>query len=240
MSTKAIVLSSGGLDSTTAVGIAVKKFGNTNVTTVSVTYGQRHQKELDCADRVAEYYEVDHRVLDLSSIYKECNSSLLSHSTQAVPEESYAEQLKTAKNGVSTVIPYRNGLMLSAVAALAQSLYPDEDIDIYLGNHADDAAGNAYADCSPEFITAIKQAISIGTYEKVHVVSPFVTCNKAEIVEKGLELKVPYQLTTSCYNGREKACARCATCLDRVAAFRANNAIDPIEYEGEDPFADLR
>lgn len=240
MSKFAIVLSSGGIDSTTAVGLAVKEHGSENVTTVSVFYNQKHSRELQSADKVAEYYGLRHEVLDLSAIYKFSDCSLLRHSTQEVPKESYADQLKKCKNGVSTFVPFRNGLMLSAVAAFAQSVYPDEEVDIYLGNHADDAAGNAYADCSIEFSNAISEAINIGTYGLVHVKTPFVTYNKAQVVKVGLELGVPYQLTTSCYNGGDRACQICGTCRDRIAAFRANNAIDPIEYEGEDPFADMR
>ena len=237
---KCIVLSSGGLDSSTALGLAVKEHGPENVVAVSVNYNQKHTKELDCAIKIAEYYKVRHEVLDLSQIYQYSNCSLLKQSTEEVPEGTYAEQLEGKDNGVSTAVPFRNGLMLSAVAALAQSIWPDDNVDIVLGNHGDDAAGNAYADCSLEFTEAIGEAIYIGTYKKVTVKAPFVNLTKADIVRKGLELKVPYELTTSCYKGNERACHVCGTCLDRIAAFRANNAIDPIEYEGEDPFADLR
>ena len=132
---------------------------------------------------------------------------------------------------VSTFVPFRNGVMLSSVAALAVSLYPDEEVDIYIGAHADDAAGNAYADCSKEFTDTIAKAINIGTYKLVHVEAPLVEMNKAQVVAEGLKLRVPYELTTSCYNGREKACGKCGTCLDRIAAFEANGVKDPIEYE---------
>lgn len=240
MSVTSIVLSSGGVDSTTCIGMAIERFGKENVTTVSVTYGQKHIRELSAAAKIAEYYGLDHEVLDLSQIYTKSNSSLLAHSTEDIPEESYAEQLEKAENGVSTVIPLRNGLMLTAVAALAQSIYPDDEVHIYMGAHADDAAGDAYADCRPDFVEYMTKAIDIGTYNLVKVEAPLVNWNKARVVKEGLRLKVPYYLTTSCYNGRDRACARCGTCLDRIAAFRANNAIDPIEYEGEDPFADMR
>jgi len=83
-------------------------------------------------------------------------------------------------------------------------------------------------------------AINIGTYGNIHVVRPLIHLNKAEVVAEGLKLNVPYELTTSCYHGREKACGKCGTCIDRIAAFRANGVADPVEYEGEDPFADMR
>lgn len=229
---KALVLSSGGVDSTTCVGIAVKDVGSENVSTVSVFYGQKHNKELECAEKVAEFYNVKHYVLDLSNVLQYSNCSLMKNSTEEIPMMSYADQIK--KNGegkVSTYVPFRNGLMLSAVAALAQSIYPDDDVDIYLGAHADDAAGRAYADCSEEFTSAMNTAIVIGTYGKVRVVAPLVNLNKAGVVKLGLSIDVPYNLTYSCYNGREKACGRCGTCIDRLNAFKANGVQDPIEYE---------
>lgn len=117
--------------------------------------------------------------------------------------------------------------MLSAVAALAMSIYPNEETGIYLGAHADDAAGSAYADCSEAFTTAMEQAISIGTYNKVKVEAPFVKMTKAEVVGTGLKLNVPYELTWSCYEGQEKPCGACGTCIDRQAAFAANGVKDP-------------
>jgi 7-cyano-7-deazaguanine synthase len=132
---------------------------------------------------------------------------------------------------VETYVPFRNGLMLSSVAALAVSLFPDEEVQIYLGAHADDAAGNAYADCSQEFTDTIGKAINIGTYGKVHLVAPLVNMNKAGVVALGMQLGVPYILTWSCYEGREKACGTCGTCIDRQNAFIANNLLDPILYE---------
>jgi 7-cyano-7-deazaguanine synthase len=229
---KALVLSSGGVDSTTCVGIAVKDVGSENVSTVSVFYGQKHNKELECADKVAEFYNVKHYVLDLSNVLQYSNCSLMKNSTEDIPMMSYAEQIeKNGEGKVSTYVPFRNGLMLSSVAALAQSIYPDDDVDIYLGAHADDAAGRAYADCSEEFTSAMNTAIVIGTYGKVRVVAPLVNLNKAGVVKLGLSIGVPYNLTYSCYNGREKACGRCGTCIDRLNAFKANGVKDPIEYE---------
>ena len=237
---KAIVLSSGGCDSSVCVGLAVDRFGSENVTTVSVVYGQRHIIELECADKIAEHYGLNHKILNLSQIYEDSNSALLSHSTKDVPEGTYAEQLEGITTGAQTVIPFRNGLMLSAVAALAQSIYPDEEVHIYLGAHADDAAGNAYADCSEEFTSTMAHAIDVGTYNLVKVEAPLVTLNKTEVVGLGLNLNVPFNLTTSCYNGRACACGRCGTCLDRIAAFRANGVVDPIDYEVDVDWSDCK
>lgn len=225
---KALVLSSGGVDSTTCVGIAVNDVGYENVSTVSVFYGQKHNKELECADKVADFYNVKHYVLDLSNVLQYSNCSLMKNSTEEIPMMSYAEQIeKNGEGKVSTYVPFRNGLMLSAVAALAQSIYPDDDVDIYLGAHADDAAGRAYADCSEEFTSAMNTAIVIGTYGKVRVVAPLVNLNKAGVVKLGLSIGVPYKYTWSCYAGGDKPCGHCGTCIDRAKAFEANGVSDP-------------
>lgn len=229
---KYVILSSGGVDSTTLVSLAVKNYGAENVVTVSVAYGQRHSKELECAQKIAEYYNVRHEVIDLSAIFKYSNCSLLAQSTEEVPEGSYVEQInKSASGVVATYVPYRNGLMLSAIASLGLSLFPNDEVYIYLGAHADDAAGNAYPDCSIQFAETIAKAIELGTDGQVKVVTPLIHMNKAEVVKLGLELGTPYQLTWSCYLGHDKACGKCGTCLDRLAAFKANGVKDPIEYE---------
>lgn len=225
---KALVLSSGGVDSTTCLGLAVYELGAANVASVSMFYGQKHKKELEAARKLAEYYNVLHYELDLSAVFTRSNCSLLGHSTQEVPEGEYADQIDRSENGmVSTCVPFRNGMFLSTAASLASSLFPDEEVTIYIGAHADDVAGTAYADCSENFIDSMNDAIYLGTYKKVSIVAPFVNSDKADVVAKGLELKVPYQYTWSCYNGGDKPCGKCGTCIDRAKAFEANNAVDP-------------
>ena len=112
-------------------------------------------------------------------------------------------------------------------ASLAASLFAEDEVDIYIGAHADDAAGDAYADCSEPFLKAMGDAVSIGTYGKVHLVFPFAEMNKAGVVATGLALHTPYELTWSCYEGGEKPCGTCGTCIDRAAAFAANGVKDP-------------
>lgn len=224
---KAIVLSSGGVDSTTCVSLAVRDLGKENVSTVSVFYGQKHNKEIECARKIAEYYGLKHYEFDLSAIMQYSNCSLLKESTEKIQHKSYAEQIKEENGMVTTYVPFRNGLFLSVVASLAMSLYPDDETVIVIGAHADDAAGNAYADCSEPFIWNMNQAIEKGTYNKVKIVAPFVGKNKAEVVKAGLALKTPYELTWSCYEGGEKPCGTCGTCIDRAKAFEANGVKDP-------------
>lgn len=232
---KAIVLSSGGVDSTTCISLAVKDVGKENVMTVSVYYGQKHSKELKCAGKIARYFDVKHKIIDLSAtgIMDDSNCPLLQGSTEDIPEHSYAEQIEQNGEGmVSTYVPFRNGLLLSSMAALAMATYPDDEVDIYIGAHADDAAGNAYADCSKEFTDAMYKAINIGTYGKVNVKAPLVNFNKAGVVKIGLQLGTPYELTWSCYKGGEEPCGKCGTCIDRAEAFRLNGVEDPALKKG--------
>lgn len=227
---KAIVLSSGGLDSTTCISLAIQRYGIRNVSTVSFFYGQKHGKELECAKKIANYYGLKHYELDISNLLKYSNCPLLQKSTEKIEHKSYSQQIKENGEGmVKTYVPFRNGLLLSVVATLAMSLYENtkDHVYIYIGNHADDCAGNAYADCSVEFIDSINKAINIGTYGKVSIMSPFKNKTKADIVATGIRLKTPYQLTWSCYEGREKPCGTCGTCIDRAEAFKKNSIKDP-------------
>jgi 7-cyano-7-deazaguanine synthase len=230
---KALVLSSGGVDSTTCVGIAVDKYGKDNVITASLYYGQKHDKELECARKVAEYYGVKHIEEDISNIMKYAsNVCTLVKGGKEIQHTSYENQVKANKDGrVDTYVPFRNGLLLSIATAYADSLFPGEEVEIYYGAHADDATGNAYADCSPEFADAINKAIQLGTYNKISVCRPLINMNKSQVVKEGLRLKVPYKLTWSCYEGKEKQCGKCGTCIDRRKAFEDNHIVDPVEYE---------
>lgn len=223
---KALVLSSGGVDSTTALAMAVEKYGKENVIALSVSYGQKHDKEIRAAKAVAEYYGVEQMFLDLSLIFQYSSCSLLKQSTEEIPEESYASQIEKTggKKPVSTYVPFRNGLFLSSAASIALSR--DCGV-IYYGAHADDAAGAAYPDCSPVFNRAMGEAVFEGSGGQLKVEAPFVEMTKAEIVKTGLTLKVPYELTWSCYEGGEEPCGKCGTCLDRAKAFAANGVADP-------------
>ena len=173
-----------------------------------------------------EYYGVEHLFLDLSKIFQYSNCSLLQQSTEEIPEESYAEQISKTNGDkpVSTYVPFRNGLFLSSAASIALS---KECGVIYYGAHADDSAGFAYPDCSPVFNQAMNEAIWEGSGHQLKIEAPFVNVSKAEVVRIGLELGVPYELTWSCYEGGEKPCGKCGTCIDRAAAFQANHVEDP-------------
>lgn len=223
---KAIVLSSGGLDSSTCLALAVEKLGNKNVSAVSIFYGQRHARELDCAKKIAAHYGVNHYEFDAAQILSVSNSALLNSSEKSLDHSTYGEQIKKNPR-VETYVPFRNGLMISMAASFADGLYDDSEVEIYIGVHQDDTAINAYPDCSENFIRAISDAVHIGTYGKIKIVAPFLGKTKADVVKIGLGLKVPYEITWSCYERGDKPCGRCATCLDRAKAFAANNIPDP-------------
>lgn len=224
---KAMVLVSGGLDSTTALALAVDKHGKDNVIALTISYGQKHDKEIQSAIKVAEYYGVEHLFLDLTKIFQYSDCSLLKHSDEAIPEKSYAEQIEETKGDtpVSTYVPFRNGLFLSSAASIAIS---KECNVIYYGAHSDDAAGFAYPDCSQDFVDHMNKAIYEGSGHQLKLEAPFATFTKKDIVRMGIELKVPYELTWSCYEGNDKPCGKCGTCIDRQAAFEANGITDPV------------
>ena len=224
---KAMVLASGGLDSTTALALAVDKHGKDNVIALTISYGQKHDKEIQSAIKVAEYYGVEHLFLDLTKIFQYSDCSLLKHSDEAIPEKSYAEQIEETKGDtpVSTYVPFRNGLFLSSAASIAIS---KECNVIYYGAHSDDAAGFAYPDCSQDFVDHMNKAIYEGSGHQLKLEAPFATFTKKDIVRMGIELKVPYEFTWSCYEGNDKPCGKCGTCIDRQAAFEANGITDPV------------
>ena len=208
---KALVLCSGGVDSSTLLALAVAVHGADNVTALSIQYGQKHEKEIESARAVAAHYGVEQRFLDLSVIFEDSDCSLLAHSDEQVPHESYAEQLQeTDGSPVSTYVPFRNGA------------------------HADDAAGNAYPDCSPAFIADMDAAVREGTAGELHIEAPFQHWNKAKIVRAGLRLNVPYEKTWSCYEGGDEPCGVCGTCRDRIRAFQENGTVDPLMRHRDD------
>ena len=223
---KATVLLSGGLDSTTCLALAIKKFGRENVVAVSIFYGQRHAKELSCAKKISAHFGISHYEFDAAQVMSYSNSTLMNTSTKNLEPTTYGEQVKKNPR-VDTYVPFRNGLMLSMAASFTDGIFNGDDAEIFIGVHQDDSAINAYADCSENFIRAMNQAVEIGTYGKIKIVAPFLGLTKADIVKIGLELNVPYELTWSCYERGEIPCGRCATCRDRSAAFAANGVDDP-------------
>ena len=226
---KALVLFSGGLDSSVCLALAVKEYGAKEVLALSIYYGQKHKKEMEASEKIAAFYGVERITLDLGEIFKNSTCTLLEGAKEEIPHMDYSEQLaKTNGAPVNTYVPYRNGLFLSSAASIALS---SNCTVIYYGAHADDAAGSAYPDTSVEFNNAISDAIYIGSGNVLKVAAPLINKPKAKVVAIGKKLGVPFELTWSCYEGHEKACGVCGTCRDRIKAFQENGLIDPVEYE---------
>ncbi len=219
---KALVVFSGGLDSTTALALALRD--HEDVSTVSFNYGQMHMTELEQASQVATYhYGVEHSIIKVTL----GQGGVLMNLDAPMPQLTY-EELAKQEGPSPTYVPYRNGTFLSLATSLALEICADI---IYCGMHAEDAHNWAYPDCTPEFIGAMQNAIYIGTYHKVRLVAPFTYMSKAQIVNLGWELEVPFELTHSCYEGRRPACGTSPTCIGRLEAFKTSGLIDPLEYE---------
>lgn len=220
---KTLVLYSGGLDSTVLLYKMVKEKGAENVIALDMYYGQKHKKELECATYHCEKLSVKSIRTDLSNVYSlnKDASALLAESSQEISKKSYAEQLSDGGK-VNAYVPFRNGLFLAYAAAVAEMLGCTE---IAYGAHADDAAGNAYPDCSVSFVESMRKAILLGTQSDIALLAPWINLTKSEVVKRGLDLgmsKEDFQHTWSCYEGQEFPCGHCGTCLDRRAAFVAN------------------
>ena len=216
-----IVLHSGGIDSTTCLYMAVKAYGRENVCALSMHYGQRHEKELTHAETIAENLGVEHHIVKLAA---ELPMSMITNPDAKIPSVSYEE----LGEGVSpTYVPFRNGNLLSHVAAIAQSQGVSA---IYFGAHAEDAHNWAYPDCTPEFIGAMANAIYIGTYRQVRLITPLEWLTKSEVIRVGNALNIPWSLTWSCYKGEELHCGVCPTCRARQDAFAAASTLDPTHY----------
>ena len=210
---KAVLVYSGGLDSTTLL----YEYKDSIALAVSFDYGSKHNKrELEYAALNCKRLGIRHLVIPLEFMGKYFRSDLLIGGGD-IPEGSYADE-----NMKSTVVPFRNGIMLSIAAGLAESYELDA---IMLANHSGDHA--IYPDCRPEFIEGMAAAVEAGTYNGVKVVSPYCNMTKREIALRGRELGVDFSLTYSCYKGGEKHCGKCGTCVERKEALEG---FDPTEY----------
>lgn len=226
---KALVVFSGGIDSTTCLAYAIHKYGKDNVMALSFIYGQKHSNELNSAKSITEYYGIKHIVRDMTEVYKDNKSCKLLVGNDNIEHTSYEQQSESNNHQpVDTYVPFRNGLMLAYAAAL--SIENNCGVILY-GSHADDAANNVYPDCSVAFNEAMGRAIYEGTGEAVQVNNPIIELHKNEVIKLGLDLQAPYHLTWSCYEGREKPCGTCPSCIKRIESFDANGISDPVEYE---------
>ena len=211
---KALLIYSGGLDSTTLL----YEYKDSIALAVTFDYGSKHNaREISYAEDNCKRLGIKHMVIPLGFIGQYFKSDLLL-SGGAIPEGSYAEE-----NMKSTVVPFRNGIMLAVAAGLAESYGLDT---VLLANHSGDHA--IYPDCRPEFVEAMDAAVKAGTYEGIRVVSPYCDITKRDIALRGRAIGLDYSLTYSCYKGGEKHCGKCGTCTERKEALEG---FDPTEYE---------
>lgn len=216
----ALVLLSGGLDSTTLLAKAVESDLD-RVAAVFVDYGQRHIRERQSSVQVADRLGVDWHTLDLTGFGRSVQSALTSDDVD-VPHGHYA-----ADNMALTVVPGRNAVLLSAAAGLAASLGIGSVLTaVHAGDHP------IYPDCRPEFIEAMDVALFNGY--GVQVVAPFIHSTKEFIAQLSAELGAPTDLSWSCYEGGEKHCGRCGTCVERAEAFALADIHDPTDYADPD------
>lgn len=219
MNKKVVVIYSGGMDSYTVLHKAIQQ----GLTPYALTfdYGQRHVKEIDVARQVCAELGINHKVIDISAINELIGGSSLTDNSIDVALGHYQEE-----NMLSTVVPNRNMILLSLAIGYAVSLKAEQ---VYYGAHSGDHA--IYPDCRPEFVAKMNDVAAIANYEKTEIFSPYLNDDKIGILKDGLAMGLDYAKTWTCYNGREKACGHCGSCVERLEAFAANNVSDPVPYE---------
>ncbi len=212
-----VIILSGGLDSVTLLHDRKDDIA----LAISFDYGQNHaSRELPYAQWHCKQLGIPHITIPLGFMHQYFESSLLD-GADAIPEGNYDEQ-----NMKSTVVPFRNGIMLSIAAGVAES---HELKRVLIANHGGDHT--IYPDCRPEFIDAINHATQAGTYVHLEVVAPYTNITKADIVKRGAALAVDYGHTWSCYKGGDQHCGKCGTCRERKEAFLLAGVLDPTVYD---------
>lgn len=188
---------------------------------ISFDYGSNHNaKEIPFAELHCKRLGIKHITIPLKFMHKYFKSSLL-EGADAIPEGHYEDE-----NMKSTVVPFRNGIMLAIAAGIAESNGLDH---VMIANHGGDHA--IYPDCRPEFISAMSSATSAGSYNGVTVIAPYTSITKGDIARRGKELGIDYTETWSCYKGGDKHCGKCGTCVERKEALRDAGIEDFTEYE---------
>ena len=217
MEKDSIIVLSGGLGSTTML----YEYKDRIRMAVSFHYGSNHNdKELACAKLHCERLGIPHLIIPLSFMAEYFESSLL-QGAAAIPEGYYNDE-----NMKSTVVPFRNGIMLAVAAGLAETHHLKY---VMLANHSGDHA--IYPDCRPAFVDAMSAAIEAGTYDGVRIFAPYTNITKSDIARHGKELGINYAETWSCYKGGEHHCGKCGTCTERIEALREAGIDDPTIYE---------
>lgn len=211
-----LLILSGGMDSTTLL----YDYKDRISLAVTFNYGSNHNvREAECARYNCESLGIEWIEINLDFMGKYYKSSLLD-GADAIPEGSY-----DTTNIKSTVVPFRNGVMLSVAAGLAESRGLS---NVMMANHSGDHV--IYPDCRPEFVEAMNKAINVGTDSKVSLSAPYTNLSKSDIAKRGKAIGIDYFHTYSCYKGMEKHCGKCATCIERKQALADAGIDDPTEY----------
>lgn len=211
------IIVSGGMDSITML----YDYKDDIALGISFDYGSKHNaKEIPLAKMHCERLGIKHINIPLSFMNDYFKSSLL-QGGEDIPEGHYADE-----NMKSTVVPFRNGIMLSIAIGLAES---NSLKRVFIANHGGDHT--IYPDCRPGFINAINDASIAGTYEGISIEAPYTNITKTDIARKGKELGIDYSETWSCYKGGDKHCGKCGTCIERKEAMAEAGIIDTTEYE---------
>lgn len=217
MTKDALIVVSGGMDSITML----YEYAEQIALAVTFDYGANHgPKEIPLAKMHCERLGIEHIVIRMDFMQKYFQSSLLS-GAEDIPEGSYDDE-----NMRSTVVPFRNGIMLSIACGLAESRGLKR---LMIANHAGDHA--IYPDCRPAFVEAMSQATQEGTYDRIHIDAPYTNLTKGQIATHGKLLGLDYAETWSCYKGGEKHCSKCGTCVERREALAEAGIQDPTAYE---------
>lgn len=213
----ALIVLSGGMDSVTLLYDQIDSIA----LAVNFIYGSNHnQKELECARHHCRQLGIELLEVELGFIGRHFKSSLL-EGGEAIPHGDYRDE-----NMRSTVVPFRNGIMLAAAAGLAESHGLKA---VMLANHSGDHS--IYPDCRPEFVKAMGGAIAAGTYDAIELRAPFTHLTKAEIAMRGKSLGIDYSKTYSCYKGGDRHCGQCGTCRERKEALALAGIEDRTLYE---------
>ena len=212
-----VLILSGGMDSTTLLYDEQERIA----LAISFDYGSNHNaREIPFAQLHCQRLGIKHIVIPLEFMTKYFKSSLL-EGAEAIPEGHYA-----ADNMKSTVVPFRNAIMLSIAVGIAES---NNLKNVMMANHAGDHT--IYPDCTPAFVKAFDLTAQAGTFVNVHLLTPYTHLTKGEIAARGRELGIDYAETWSCYKGGEKHCGRCGTCVERKEALAEAGIEDTTEYE---------
>lgn len=212
-----VIVVSGGMDSITL--LYEKK--DEIALGISFDYGSNHNhNELPLAALHCQRLGIAHVVIPLGFVHQYFKSSLL-ESGESIPDGSYDEE-----NMKSTVVPFRNGVMLAVAAGIAES---NGLTKVLIANHGGDHT--IYPDCRPEFIAAMDAAVEAGTFARVRVVAPYTNISKADIARRGRALGIDYAETWSCYKGGNVHCGTCGTCVERKEALREAGITDNTKYE---------